>query len=556
MIRDIPRQTRKINRLRVIATILVKYKVISISRSVSAINPITLVSKLLNSANRISKKEDAAISVRRIFEDLGTTFIKLGQWLSVRPDVIPPEIYKELEKLQDRLPIVPFKTIKHTIQREIGKPINEIFTQFTEHPISSASIAQVHCGVLKTGEIVAVKVQRPHLKRLISVDIDILRTMAKWAVRRTPHLALHQFDELISSFKNTLMGELDFIHEANRQDRMRHILSDLPWAHIPKVHWEYTTKQLIVMEYMDGVKLTQKEYFQDYRSDRDLLGKRLSDYVFLSIFEYGFFQSDPHPGNVLIMEDSEFAIVDFGMAESIDKETSNVLIKWAYAAIYRDVDMFTESFLRIGKAQTSIDEIEFRNDCINFVDEIHYQPSASDISIANLLEIVNDIQYQHKIMLPPSFVMLFRTIAILDGTLRHVGIKLDWRKDWGPKLKNIIQHQLKPESIIKDAQKILFDHKQLVSKYPANFQDVIDKIKEGKIKIEIEESGLVKHLTGIQKGLNKLAVSVFVSSIILGLFYLGRSQGNGFLQQLIESRGELWWIFLLFILMLFYLRKT
>ncbi|GAX59164.1 2-polyprenylphenol 6-hydroxylase [Candidatus Scalindua japonica] len=555
MILNIPRQIRKINRLRTIATILVKYQVISISKSISVISPVTLVSRLLDSSNRITKQEDFAVLIRRIFEELGTTFIKFGQWLSVRPDFVSPEILKELEKLQDRLPEVPFKTIKQTIEQETGKSINEIFSQFSQQPISSASIAQVHCGVLKTGEIVAVKVQRPELKKLISVDIDILKTMARWAVRKTPHLALHRFDELLSSFKNTLMEELDFIHESKRQDRMERVLSKMPWVHIPKIYWEYTTKHLIVMQYIEGVKLTQKEYIQNYKGDRNLLGERLNDCVFRSIFEYGFFQSDPHPGNVLIMEESEFAIVDFGMTESLDKVTVNALLKWYYAAIYRDIDMFAETFLKMGTPLAPIDEIEFRNDCIDFIDEIHYQPSSNDISVGNLLEIINHIQYQHKITLPTSFVLLFRTICFWDGTFRYVGVDFDWRKDWGPKLKKLIQSQFLSESVVQDMQKSLLDYKQLISKYPANFQDIVDKIKEGKLKVEIEETSLIKQLTGIQKGLNKLAVSIFVSTIIFGLFYLGRGQGNEFLLQIITSGKELWWIFLLIILMFFYLRK-
>jgi Predicted unusual protein kinase len=346
MILNIPKQIRKINRLREIATILAKYQIISISNSLSFLNPIALTSKLFGYSEKIPKKEEFAVLIRKIFEDLGTTYIKFGQLLSVRGDFVPPEIREELQKLQDRLPIVPFKTIKRTIERETGKSIDQIFSKLNQLPISSASIAQVHFGILKTGEPVAVKVQRPNLKRLITVDIDILFSIAKWVVSKKPHLALHRPVETLSAFKETMMEELDFIHEANRQERMASLVANDPWVHIAKIYWQHTTKQLIVMEYFDGIKFTQKEYIQDYKYDRKLLAKRLNDGVFRSIFEFGFYQSDPHPGNVLILKNSEFAMLDFGMTESLDKETINILLFWYYAATHRDINLFVETFFK------------------------------------------------------------------------------------------------------------------------------------------------------------------------------------------------------------------
>lgn len=556
MIVNIPKQIRKINRLREIATILAKYQVISISNGLSAINPITLISQLLGHEKEITKNEEFAVLIRKTFEELGTTYIKLGQWLSVRPDFAPPEILKELEKLQDRLPILPFKTIKRTIERETGKSIDQIFLKLSQQPISSASIAQVHFGTLKTGELVAVKVQRPNLKKLINVDIDILRTLVRLIIKKRPHLAIYNLDELLSAFKISLMKEINFHYEVGNQARMNMQYAKMPWIHIAKIYREFTTKQLIVMEYLEGVKLTQKEYFQNYKGDRNLLGQRFADCVFCSIFEYGFFQSDPHPGNVLIMKNSEFALIDFGITQTLDKETINILLHWYYASIYRDIDLFVESFLKIGTSLVPIDEIEFRNDCVAFIDEIHFQSSVERLSMAKLSEILYRIQFQHKIMLPPSFVLLFRTICIWDGSSRYVGVDLDWRKLWGPKLRKLIQSQLSPEAITKEFWRILLDYKSQIAKHPRDLRDVIKKIKEGKLKIEIQKSGIETQLRGIQKGLNKLAVSVFVSTIAFGLFYLGRGHGIQFLTQFTDFCTDFWWIVLLFILTILYLRKT
>lgn len=536
------------------AAIFAKYHVISAAEKLSVLNPITLISRLRGHAEKLPEKKSYAYLMRKIIADLGTTFIKFGQWMSVRPDFVPPEVLQELEQLQDRLPPIRFKIIKRTIERELGAPIDEIFAELDPFPLSTASIAQVHRGVLKTGEEVAVKVQHPNLRRLIAVDLSIISSMANWAVKNWPHLSLHRPDELISAFKETLMEETDFTVEAKHQSRVSQMFADTPWVRIPKVHWKYTTERLLVMEYLHGLKLTQLRRFPEWGLDAKQLSQRLGECMFRQIFESGFFHSDPHPGNILFMKDNQIGLIDFGIMGKLSDVHLDKLLDWFYAVIYRDIGLFVETFLEIGTPHAPIDKMQFRTDCMDYLDEMHFQP-ADRLSFAKVLAITNRILYRHKISTPPFFLFFFKAITTMEGVGRRLNPAYDWREDWGPKLRKIIQARYRPEAILKRYWQVLRDYDRLIASYPEDLREAMKKIKEGKFETEMHMPELRGYVSDIQKALHKLSVSLVVSAVIFGIFYLGRGQGDRFLQTFIGNFANYWWVILSLILIILYFRK-
>jgi len=555
---NVPSEIKRINRLREITMILVKYQVISAVKKLFVITPIALIAKLFKKIEELPEKKSRARLIRKILEELGTTYIKFGQWMSVRPDFVPPEIIQELEHLQDRLPPVPLKIIKRTIKQETGKSIDEIFSKFDPHPISTASIAQVHTGVLKTGEEVAVKVQLPNLKRLINVDLSILRSMADWAVRNWPHLALHRPDEALSHFKAVLMNEINFVVEAKNQERMAELFKGTSWIRIPKVHWEYTTERLLVMEYLHGLKINQLEKFKnsEWSLDRKLLVERLSDCMFYQIFELGFFHADPHPGNILFMKNNQVGFVDFGIIAKLDEALLANFIDWINAMIYRDVDLFERAFLEIGKPLTTINKIQFRNDCLDFLDEFHFQP-AQRISFAKVLEKINYIVYRNKISLPSNFLFFFKAISTLEGLARRLDPEYDWREAWGPKVEKIMRARYYPMAILKKYWKVLKDYDRLMANFPEDFLEIMKKIKDGKLSIETQISmpQLDKYVADIRKSMQDFSLAIVLAAIIFGLFHMGRGQGPDFLKDVLGYLPQLWWVVILIIIILLYFRK-
>ncbi|MBI1926250.1 AarF/ABC1/UbiB kinase family protein [Candidatus Poribacteria bacterium] len=547
---ELPGQIKNINRLRKIVTILVGHQ------STSAI------SRLFKREKR-PKEESRARLIREILEDLGTTYIKFGQWLSVRPDFVSPEVLRELEQLQDQLPPVRFKVIQRTIEQETRKLMEEIFSEFDPKPLSTASIAQVHRAVLKTGEEVAVKVQHPNLKRIINADLGLLRSVAAWAVKAWPQVALHRPDELIDNFKHTLMDEIDFTVEAKNQERLEQVFKDTPWVRIPKVYWEYTTKRLLVMEYLDGLKLPQQELFQEWGLDPKLLAKRLSDCMFRQIFELGLFHSDPHPGNILYMRGNQIGLVDFGIVVRFSDIMLDKFIDWTVAMINRDLDLFVRTFLALGTPLAPINRIQFRTDCLEYLDEVHFQP-VGRISFAKVFEITNRIMYQHKIASPPNLLFFFKALSTLEGVTRRLNPEYDWRDDWGLRLRKIVLARyvpdeiLSPEAFFKKYWKVWKDYDRLLlSEGPEDILEILKQVREGTLSIESKTSlpQLDKYIADIQKALHKLSVSLIVSLTIFGLFYLGRGRGVDFLDNLVESAPQYWMEVLFLILIILYFRK-
>jgi ubiquinone biosynthesis protein len=503
----------------------------------------------------LPEEAHGARQIREIVQHLGTTYIKFGQWLSVRPDFVPPDVIQELEKLQDRLPPVPFAIVKRTVERELRKPIDQVFSMFDEYPLSTASIAQVHRAVLKSGgEEVAVKVQHPNLRRMFTVDLAVIRSVAEWAIERSPHLALHRPDDLISSFKNILMDEIDFLLEAKNQERIAQLFERTPWMRIPRVYWDHTTEKVLVMEYLDGFKLSQEELFASWGLDRRLLAKRLSRSMFRQVFKYGIFHSDPHPGNILFMRDNQIGLIDFGIVAKHGDDLRNRFLDWFYATIYRDVDLFEETFLAVGRQLAPIDRIQFRSDCLDYIDEMHFQP-AKRISFARVLVSTNRILYRHKVSPPPTFLFFFKAISTMEGVIRRIDPDFDWRADWGPRLRKLAEARYSAAALIRKYRKAARQYEQMIVNYPDDFRDVVKRIKDGRFENEISMPELKSHVEEIKAGLNKVATALVVAAVVFGLFMTGRGHGEAFVWSLPRLLAEFWWVAVILFLIAFYFRK-
>jgi ubiquinone biosynthesis protein len=311
--------------------------------------------------------------VRMLFEELGTTFIKLGQVLSTRVDLLPPEYISEFEKLLDQVSPVDVNSIKAVIKSELGKDTDEIFCEFDPVPLASASIGQVHAARLMSGEEVVVKVKRPGVSEIVSVDTDIIMELARLAARRLPIGETYDVEGIAREFVQTLIRELDFIQEARSAERFEQNFQDNERIVIPKVYWDYVTDSIVVFERCQGFRINDPVKLKEAGIEPRDVAKNSTDILLKQIFEFGFFHADPHPANFFVKENAVIVLLDFGMVGFLDKDTKSGLVELFLAVFDQDPDAIIDSYIELGVVGR-IDNYAVLRSEINSIIKQYYGP--------------------------------------------------------------------------------------------------------------------------------------------------------------------------------------
>jgi ubiquinone biosynthesis protein len=322
--------------------------------------------------------------LRLAFEELGPTFIKLGQILSSRPDLLPLDFIREFSKLQDKVPPFPFEAAKDIIESQLGRPLAELFESFEEMPVAAASLSQVHKAKTRAGDEVAVKVQRPGIESTIETDIRILYNLATLAERRLPETRHYEPVRIIDEFARTIRRELDFVREGRNIDRFRKHFAGDKTAYIPKVYRELTAPNVVTMGYIHGIKISDLEQLQAAGLDRKTIAINGANLILKEVFECRFFHADPHPGNLFVLENNVIAPVDFGMIGMLDEETAHQLATILMALVDKDVDSLVDALLAIGLTPEPIDRINFRLELSDFL-ERYYEVPLKELNIGVIM---------------------------------------------------------------------------------------------------------------------------------------------------------------------------
>lgn len=357
--KNIIRKIRNIKRLQQILQILGKYGFgyivdrLNIERNL-------IGRKLINLA--ATKKIDlfdlpVPVRMRKMLEELGSTFIKFGQMLSTRPDLIPLEFCKELEKLQDKVPPFPYEKVKKQILEELKSPVDRIFSSFSLSPIAAASLSQVHLAQLETGQKLVVKVQRPGIKKIITADLNILTVLAQLIERHIEESRLYNPLEMVDEFKKAILREIDFKIEARNIEKFRRNFKDDERVYIPEVRHNLSSNKILTMEQIEGIKINNIEEILEAGLDRKQIAVNGTEIILKQIFTHGFFHADPHPGNIFILKDKRIVFLDFGMVGRIDEETKSQISNILSAVIQQDVSAIIENFVSMGTIE---EETDFR----------------------------------------------------------------------------------------------------------------------------------------------------------------------------------------------------
>ena len=364
--------------------------------------------------NQEDTNRQQAEHLREAFNELGTTFIKLGQALSTRSDLLPPEYIAELGKLQDEVPPLPFEEMENVVIRELGKPASEIFSEFDPHPLASASIGQVYAGRLKNGIKVVVKIRRPDVAKIVDQDLEILATMANWIMLHTNLGQMYDLNAFVNEFSFRLRNELDYIREGQNANIFKKNFSDDPTIYIPYVFWDLTTHAVITLERVYGIKINDVAAMKSAGINMRQVAENAGRFTLRQLFEYGFFHADPHPGNFFVQPDASLAVMDFGMVGRLTNSLKNSLLTMIIAMATKDAEILVDELMDAGITRKPIRQRQLAMD-LEHIFESYIGGSAQFLTATQVMNQILEIAYRHGLQMPGEMAMLARMSTINEG---------------------------------------------------------------------------------------------------------------------------------------------
>ncbi len=453
--------------------------------------------------------------IRLVCEELGPTFIKFGQILSNRPDIIPKDLITELEKLQDHVPAVPFEQIKPKLEREFKKPLDEIFSFIDEKPLASASIAQVHLVKLRRGDDAVLKIQKPLIRRSVSADIEIMRDLAGIIERNFPESAVMQPVELVSTFEKAIKREMNFVTEANSMRRFAQNFEHDSRIYVPKVYDSYTTQKVICQEYIIGKKLTDTEAIKTAGMTPKDAAKIGLDLYFMQVFDYGFFHADPHPANIFIMPDGRLCFIDFGMMGTLTLDDQYILGDLMYSIHAEDVKNLADTVQAMARDNVIQKRNEFEQELREFIEAAH-TTSISEVELSDILEGLRKVMYDYKIKISPNFHLLMRALIIIEGVGLTLFPDYNLMEEVQPYARKIIARRYSPAELFKRFYGSAREMGELILELPNNVREVFLKLRQGKLHVEFEHKGLDPMMNRMDVVGNRVSFAIVAGSMILG----------------------------------------
>lgn len=453
--------------------------------------------------------------MRMVCEELGTTFIKFAQIAANRPDLLPEELITELESFQDHAPTVPQAEIKAAFLREFEKAPEDLFEWFDYKPIAAASMAQVHRARLIGGKEVVLKVQRPGIRETIEQDITILKQLANLVETYLPQYAAFQPLELVKMFEASIRKELRFTVEAANLFRFQEQFKGNPDIYVPDWYPEFTTDRILCMEYIDGIKINDLEKMRSIGMTGPELAIKGINLYYEQVFEYGFFHADPHPGNIFIMPDQRVCFVDYGMMGVILDSDKELMATLLLAIAEEDVEGLKKALLKFTKDEKFEDEKELEYDIIEFLSS-YSEMSIDQIEGAEVMEGLNRMFFKYKIRVPSNLLLLLKALIIIEG----VGLMLDPKyniiKNIEPFVRKLLGKKYNPQKLTKSVIKALGDLTRMAVNLPEDVEQVVHKLREGKLQIEFEHKGLEPLYHKMETVSNRIAFTLLLVALIIG----------------------------------------
>jgi ubiquinone biosynthesis protein len=458
--------------------------------------------------------------LREMLDELGPTFVKFGQLLSTRPDVVPPDIIIELRGLQDDVRPFPFTDVERTIREELGQPIERLFLDFDEQPLAAASIGQVHRATLPNGRAVAVKVQRPNAPRQIEADLALMYQAARLVKERIRALDFIDANEIVDEFSRSIRQELDYRLEARNADGFHKNFAGHPQVSVPKVYWTYTRARVLTLEYLDGVQLADIDVERWTLDQRRRLAYLITETWMTMIFRQGFFHGDPHPANILVLSPDRIGLVDFGLTGRLSDDDMSKLTRLFIDAASENVELIPRRLADLGVRYPKEREEEF----VAELSELFYRYYGASLREIDPIQVIREafgLIYRMNLRLPTRFVMLDKAIA----TLGSVGIEL--YPDFNvfevakPYARDLMISRFTPRRVFLRARREGWMLTQMAADLPYQIHETLEQVRDGQIEVGFVHKGLDDLLAKLDTLFNRLVIAIVVTGGLIGSSLIG-----------------------------------
>ena len=470
------------------------------------------------SAHAEKPEANRAVRFRLMLENLGPSFIKFGQILSTRPDVLPADIVTELARLRDK--VTP--TAWNQISKHLPDQFESLFADFCRDPVASASIAQVYAARLKTGEKVAVKIIKPGTEKMFKDDLAILEHLASLIQAHVEEARHWNLQAIIGQFRTTINYELDLRHEGRNADIFRANFADDPNVHVPKIYWDLSNHDVLVMEYVDGRSLS------DFFDNSDLpMRRRLADtaakIVLRQVFEHGFFQADPHPGNALVLDDNVICFLDFGMFSRLDEPSLAILARVLHAVVKKDVDRILKAGRDLGVLPDQLNHGEFRLALTDLLEQYHGIP-LKQISMPRLLRDIVQLVNRHQIAIRHNFLFLIKALGTAEAAAVRLDPDFDMIEHIEPFVRSLILKRYSPGRLLAGAQSTAEDVLQLAAESPEHVLEILRQVRAGRAKLEFHHKGLERPFAQLNQMSDKVVLGILIGALIIASALMAHAQ--------------------------------
>lgn len=481
--------------------------------------------KILTYDESPRRKGTLAERVKSALEELGPSFIKFGQLLSLRPDMIPENFVVELSKLQDSVEPFAFDDVVRIIEEELNLPVDKVFSSIDPVPVGSASVSQVHRAKLLSGEDVIVKVRRKGIEQIIDYDIEILFNLARMLTGRFPEIKLYEPVRMVEEFAKHIKRELDFTIEAQNCERFYANFKGDHTIHIPAVFWELTTHKVLVLEYISGIKADQIETLKADGYDLKQIAYNGARAFFKMILIDGLFHGDPHPGNVFIESDGRVAFLDFGITGKLSEESQNRIVNLFIGFMTHDVNKIVKNMLIMGVLPDSVDLNVLKYEIEEFIDE-HYGRPLKRLEVGKTMLQTIKIAVKHKIRVPAEYSLLTKATIEIEATGRKLDPDFEASKIWEPFLTEIARKMLWPKNIMRTVLELLDDVREMFVDTPKVFNSIMKKVERGKLAIEFQHIGLEDLIHKLDTVSNRISAALIISALTVASGFIVMS-GKG-----------------------------
>jgi ubiquinone biosynthesis protein len=510
---------RHISRYRQIAEVLVDYGFGAFLAQIGLSDRLNIPRRLLRRKPILAEDISMPRRFRLALEELGPTFIKIGQILSTRSDLLPPEWLDELRSLQDDVAPLDWEIIQGVISEELGAPVKDIFNTIDPLPLASASIAQVHSAILANSGEVVVKVQRPGIESTINLDLDILYDLAHLANERTSIGERYEVAELAEEFANSLRAELDFHREGRNAERFQQNFAKERFLYVPKVYWDYSTSKVIVLERIRGIKIDDIHAIEAAGYDRSHLANHAARFILREVLEDGFFHADPHPGNLMVLPGEVIGVVDFGTMGRLDSSDRMNLARLFIVLVQMDAEGIVEQLLRMGIADYQVDRMSLQRDLRRLLMRYHGLP-ISEISAQEVLEGLEPIIYEYRLHVPSDYWLLIKTIVVMQGVGLGLDPDFDIFEASQPYLQHLFLRLWHPSTLGPTALRVGTDWGEFVSAFPRQTTRILDQLERGNFETRILFPELEETVNRVDRIANRIIYGVLVAAMTVALALL------------------------------------